>query len=535
MSDLEFDYVIVGAGAAGCTLANQLSAQLDVTVCLLEAGPMDKHPTVRVPAGFTRVIGNASRTWSFETEPTVQTANRSIPLIQGKMLGGSTSLNGMVYVRGQRADFDAWAALGNPGWSYKEVLPFFRALESRTFGEPEYSGRSGPVNVTRVRWRDPACSAFMEAAVENGLPINPDYNGREQKGVDFTQATIHRRRRVSASTAFLQTATRRRNLHVVTHAVAERILFSTNRAVGVRYVRDGQPMSVKARREVIVSAGTINTARLLQISGVGDPDWLVQLGVPLVNALPGVGRNLRDHYLCTLVAGGQRFRSINQLAAWPRLGLQLARYVLGAVSILELPPPVMHCFMKSADDGRDADIQGVFTPASNHRVHSAKLDSAAGMTFGFWQHRPMSSGYVRAVSTSLCEQPLIQPNYLADERDRAVVVAGFRLMRNLLRSQSLKPYIREETLPGEHVETDEALLQFAQQTGRTAYHFVGTASMGPASNRLSVVGADLRVHRMESLRVVDASIMPQMISGNTQATTMMLALKAADIIRRQSR
>ncbi|WP_245623699.1 GMC family oxidoreductase [Paraburkholderia nodosa] len=535
MSDLEVDYVIVGAGAAGCTLANQLSAQPDVSVCVLEAGPTDKHLMIRVPAGFTRVIGDTHRTWSFQTEPATWTGNRPIPLVQGKMLGGSTSLNGMAYVRGQRADFDGWAALGNPGWSYDEVLPFFRTLESRAFGDPEYSGRSGPVNVTSVRWRDPACAAFIDAAAECGLPFNPDYNGREQKGVAFAQATIHRRRRVSAATAFLEPARRRPNLLVVTQALAERILFSGTRAIGVRYVQDGKPISVKARREVILSAGTINTARLLQISGVGDPDWLAQLGVPVVNALPGVGRNLRDHYLCALVAAGQGFRSINQHAAWPRLGLQIARYFLGAVSILELPPPVMHCFMNSADDARDADIQGIFTPASNHRVHSGKLDSTAGMTFGFWQHRPESSGHVRAVSTSLADPPIIQPNYLTDERDRAVVLAGFRLTRNLLRSQSMKPYVRQETLPGERVETDEALLQFARETGRTAYHFAGSASMGPGSDRLSVVGADLAVHRLERLRVVDASIMPRMISGNTQATTMMLALKAADIIQRQNR
>ena len=528
-----FDYVIVGAGAAGGVLASKLSEDPNVTVCVLEAGPPDRHPMIHIPAGFTKIYANSAYTWTFETEPTPQTAGRSVHLVQGKTLGGSTSVNGMVFVRAQRGDFDKWPKAGNSGWSYAEVLPYFKALETRLNGNPEWRGRTGPMNIGDVRWRDPACNAFIEAAIENGMPLNPDYNGSVQKGVSFTQTAIAKRRRISSATAFLHPAMKRPNLRVVTEALANRILFQGKRATGIQYTRGDQSFVAVARKEVIISAGTINTARLLQVSGVGDPELLSQLGVPVVNPLKGVGSNFQDHYLCSVVAAGKNFVSINQLGIGPRLWWQIARYFLGAKSILELPPPLIHWFLNSKGDEGDADIQGVFSPASNNLGQSGKLDTSAGMTGAFWQHRPQSKGYVKAVSTRIADAPIVQPNYLQHETDRAVVLAGYRMMRLLLGSRALSPFVKAETSPGADIQTDDELLDFAARTGGTAYHFTGTAKMGLADDPTSVVDTQLRVHGMTGLRVADASIIPHMISGNTQATTLMIGLKAADLIRNQ--
>lgn len=529
---LSFDYVIIGAGAAGCALANKLSQDPNITVCLLEAGPPDRHIMIKIPAGFTKMVGLKKYTWGFQSEPEAQTGNRQIPLVQGRTLGGSTSINGMIYIRGQKKDYDGWEAKGNIGWGYESILPYLKSLENRPSGDPAYAGTAGPVNVTEVSWRDPICSAFIEAANESGLPLNHDYNGKQQFGVAYAQTTVFRRRRVSAASAFLRPALRRKNLRVVANAVSDRILFNNKQASGVSYIRHGQTYTVHAREEVIIAAGTVNTARLLQVSGVGDPELLGELGVPVVSALKGVGKNLQDHYLCTAVASGRNFQSLNQMAHGVQILGQVGRYVTGRSSILELVPPLVHWFAKSglSQPEEDADIEGVFTPASINFDKQGALDRGAGMTLGFWQHRPLSRGYVKAISTNVSDHPIVQPNYLAHEFDRASVVAGYKWVRSFLRSEALSPFVLQERDPGAGLDTDESLLDFARRTGGTARHFVGTAKMGPETDEMSVVDPNLCVHGTSRLRVADASIMPDIVSANTQVTAMMIGLKAADLI-----
>jgi choline dehydrogenase len=532
MKTVDYDYVIVGAGAAGCAIANKLSEDPDVTVCLIESGVKNSNPFIHIPAGFSKVVGNPNYTTQYGSEPTSRTANRPVEIVQGRVLGGSTSVNGMVYIRGQRGDYDGWAADGNSGWGYVDVLPYFKALETRNPpGDPNYRGTSGPVDVTDIRWRDPACDAFIEAAQELGLPLNPDYNAQAQLGVAYIQTMISNHRRVSAATAFLRPARNRENLTVLTEATAEQIEFQDKVAVGIIYSRGGSSFTAMARREVILSAGAVNTPRLLQVSGVGDPALLKNLGVPIVAPLQGVGKNLQDHYLCSLTASGKNFLSINQMAVGSRLFGQVARYLLGKTSVLELAPCLIHWFAKSAlaKASDDADIQGVFTPASTD--FAGALDKEAGMTIGFWQHRPLSRGHVSAVSTNAADYPIIQPNYLQHEVDREIVLEGFRKARALLNSAALSPFVKAETSPGAGLQTDDELLDYAGRTGRSAPHLCGTAKMGPKDDPFSVVDAELRVHGVDGLRVVDASIMPRVTSANTMATTIMIGMKGADMIR----
>jgi choline dehydrogenase len=525
-----FDYVIIGAGAAGCVLANRLSEDPQVSVCLLEAGPEDRHIFIGMPAGFIKIVGNEQYMWNFPTEPTELTGGRAVNIPQGKTLGGGTSVNGMAYNRGQRADFDAWAAAGNPGWSYEDLLPIFKNLESWQGGASDYRGGVGPISVTRVAWDDSVSRAFIDGAIESGVPRNADFNGASQAGVDFSQVTVKKGRRVSSSSAFLRPARNRRNLDIRTSAMATKILFAGKRAIGVCFKHATHESVVYARREVIVSCGAINTPRLLQVSGIGAPELLEKLGVPLVHALRGVGENFHDHYLVALAARGKNYRSINQLAQGTRLWWQAARWLIGRPSILGLPVAMVHYFLKTGIESGDADIQGIFTPASRVSEKEGALDDGTGMTCALWQHRPRSRGYVRARSSQISDPPLVQPNYLQNESDRKVLIAGCRMTRSILHSASMAAYLDVEVAPGNSVNTDDEWLDFARQTGATVYHPVGTARMGPASDPLSVVDSTLRVHGIDSLRVVDASIMPSITSANTAAATMVIGEKAARMI-----
>jgi choline dehydrogenase len=525
-----FDYVIIGAGAAGCVLANRLSEDPQISVCLLEAGPEDRHMFIGMPAGFIKIVGNPQYTWNFPTEPTELTGGRTINIPQGKTLGGGTSINGMAYNRGQRTDFDGWAAAGNRGWSYDDLLPIFKQLECWQGGASSYRGAAGPLAVTRVKWDDPVSRAFIEGAIESGVPRNADFNGASQAGVDFSQVTVNKGRRVSSSSAFLRPARGRRNLEIRTGAMATKILFAGKRATGVCFERGARKSVVNARREVIVSCGAINTPRLLQVSGIGAPDLLAEIGVPVVHALCGVGENFHDHYLVALAARGKNYRSINQLAQGTQLWRQAARWLVGRPSILGLPVAMVHYFLRSGIEPGDADIQGIFTPASRVSEKEGALDDGTGMTCALWQHRPRSRGYVRARSSEINDAPRVQPNYLRDEFDRKVLVAGCRMTRAILHSTPMSTYLEMEVAPGNAVNTDDEWLDFARHSGATVYHPVGTARMGPAGDPTSVVDSTLRVHGIESLRVVDASIMPSITSANTAATTMVIGEKAARMI-----
>lgn len=530
-----FDYVIVGSGAAGSVLANRLTEDPNVTVCVLEAGPPDRNPWIHIPAGFIKTLADPGVTWQFRTEGIPMTGGRRISTTQGRTLGGSSSVNGMIYNRGQPNDLDAWAQRGNRGWGYADCLPYYRRTENR-IGEGDHTrGRSeGGIPVTDMDWINPVSEAFIQGCVGLGIPRARDYNSGLQAGVGYYQRTIHKGRRVSAAVAFLRPAMQRKNLEVRTNARASRILFEGKRAVGIRYLAspDAPPREVRARREVIVSAGTVNTARLLQVSGVGPADLLGRLGVPVVHELRGVGSNFRDHYASRFVMRARPgVETLNELSRGVRLGMQVARWALRRPNILATTPSHVHVFWKSFEGLDQPDLQCVFTPGSYAEGKVYILDDYPGVTAGAWQHRPESHGWVRARSADVFEDPEINPNYLSDPMDVRVHLGGMRLLRRMLGTPELSRFLEAETLPGPQAQSDDELLDFAKRNGSTTYHLIGTARMGPATDPTAVVSDRLLVHGMEGLRVVDASIMPSMPSANTYATTMMIAEKAADFIR----
>ena len=526
-----FDFVVVGTGTAGATIVNRLSADGRHRVCALEAGGRDWHPFLHIPAGFMKTLTNPTVNWLYEAEPSEGTAGRRIGQPRGKTFGGSSSINGHVYNRGQRMDFDTWAQRGNRGWGYADVLPYFRRSERRIGpGDDRFRGRDGEFVVEDLAWRDPLCEAFIAGAESIGIPRNPDYNGERQEGVGYFQRSIHGNRRMSTARAHLRPAMQRLNVDVRPHAHAARVLFEGNRAVGVEYVRGGERRVVRAAREVIVSGGAVNSPQLLQLSGIGPPALLGELGIPVRKALPGVGENLRDHYAMRTAFRVEGVRTINELARGWRLGVEVAKYFALGTGILTLQPTLVHCFWKSDDAFEAPDLQMTFTPASYRRGVQSTLEDEPGATIAVWQHRPESRGYVRARSADPLEKPVIQPNYLADEMDRRVIVNGIRLARRLMRTESLAPYFVHEALPGDEVRTGGEILDFARGIGTTAFHLAGTCRMGPATDREAVVDDRLRVHGIEGLRVADASIMPLMTSANTNAAALMIGEKAADMI-----
>nr|WP_294519941.1 GMC family oxidoreductase N-terminal domain-containing protein [uncultured Rhodopila sp.] len=530
-----FDYVIVGSGAAGSVLCSRLTEDPGVTVCVLECGPADRHPYIHIPAGFIKMLFNPAYTFQFHTAPGGAINGRRIPTTQGRTVGGSSSINGMIYNRGQREDFDSWAQRGNRGWGYVDVLPYFKRGERRLgVADDRIHGRSGALPVTDNDWIHPAMEAFLAGAQELGMPRCKDYNsGDDQMGVGYFQRLIQGGYRRSAARAFLYPARATGRLEVRTQARAAAVLFDGTRATGVRYVHDRDRSvrrEVRARREVIISSGTVNTAKLLQLSGVG-PAWLLgELGLPVVADLP-VGENFRDHYSTRIVARVKNVRTINEMARGFGLAEQIARWAVGKPSILAVAPSIAHWFWKTEPAMRQPDLQGVFSPASYKQGFVGLLDDYPGMTCGVWQHRPESVGYVRAVSTDVLADPVIQPNYLRDTMDQRVLVKGMHWARKLLHTKALAAYFESDVLPGPDVRTDSEWLDYARQYGSTAYHLIGTARMGPVTDRTSVVDDRLQVHGLQGLRVVDASVMPSMPSANTYSATMMIAEKASDMIR----
>ncbi len=529
-----FDYIIVGAGSAGCILANRLTEDGKSKVCLLEAGPPDWNPYLHIPAGFIKTLTDPKVNWLYEAEPSYWTAGRSIGVPRGKTLGGSSSINGHIYNRGQRMDFDGWAQRGNKGWGYADVLPYFKRCEQKIGnGDDFFRGREGNLSVTDLDYQHPLCEAFMRGAEEVGIPRNSDYNGMDQAGVSYVQRTVRSRRRVSTARAFLKPARGRPNLVVKTRAHATRLILKDKRAVGVEFTKGGRGgalTEVRATREVIVSGGAINSPQLLQLSGIGPGDLLHELGIPVIHELRGVGENLRDHYAPRFAVKVKGIETLNERAKGIRLVGEIAKYLAGGKSIVNLSPSMVYGFWHTDPSIKSNDLQFIFTPASYKLGVHGLLDDHPGFTIAAWQHRPESLGYVRARSNDPFEAPAIQPNYLDADEDRRVVVGAMKLARRLIHTEALKPFVDVESYPGADVQTEEELLEAARHFGNTTFHVMGTCRMAPSSDPTSVVDDQLRVRGIEGLRVIDASVMPTMLSANLNAGTMMIAEKGADLI-----
>ncbi len=530
---LEVDYIIVGAGSAGCVLANRLTANGKHSVLLLEAGPRDTNPWIHIPLGYGRLFKEEAVNWMYQTEPEPGLNGRNVFQPRGKVLGGSSSINGLLYIRGQQQDYDRWRQQGNLGWGYDDVLPYFKRAEDQARGGDEFHGVGGPLPVSDWRHADPLSAAFVDAAVQVGIPRNPDFNGAVQEGAGFFQTTTRGGRRASAAVAYLRPAKARPNLHVETSAMAERILFEGARAAAVTYRAAGIPRSARARREILVSGGAYNSPQLLQLSGVGPADLLRSHGIDVVLDAPGVGHDLQDHLQVRIVMRCSQAITLNDIVNNPfRKVMTGLRYAAFRTGPLTIAAGTSGAFFRTNPRLASPDIQIHFLPFSTDKM-GEKLHSFSGFTASVCQLRPESRGSLRIRSADPAAPPEIRINYLASEVDRTANIEGLKMLRKILRAPALAPYVVEEVDPGDKVTSDEALLAYCRARGTTIYHPTSTCRMG--NDPLAVVDQRLRVRGTDGLRVIDASVMPNLVSGNTNAPVIMIAEKASDMILQDAR
>jgi choline dehydrogenase len=524
----EADYIVVGAGSAGCVLANRLTESGAHRVLLLEAGPADRNPWIHVPLGYGKLFKDRRVNWLYETEPEPELDNRVIYQPRGKVLGGSSSINGLIYIRGQREDFDHWRQLGNVGWGFEDVLPYFRKAEDQARGGDEYHGVGGPLCVSDPVEPHELCEAFIAAAAETGLPRNDDFNGATQEGAGYYQTTSRRGRRWSTAVGYLRPARRRQNLAIVTEALATRVLFEGRRAVGIEYRRGGETRQVRARHEVILAGGAINSPQLLQLSGIGPGALLRDHGIAVAADLPGVGEDLQDHLQARIVLRCTKPITLNDdvNSAMRRVGIGV-RYALWRTGPLTVSAGYAGAFFRTDPRLATPDIQVHFINFSTDRM-GEKLHPFSGFTASVCQLRPESRGFIRIKSPDPAAPPAIQPRYLATETDRRTMVAGLKRLREILAAPAMRPYIAAEHVPGPDVVTDAQLLAYCRATGSTIYHPTCSCRMG--GDARAVVDAQLRVRGIERLRVVDGSVMPAVVAGNTNAAIIMIAEKGADLI-----
>lgn len=525
---MDADYVVIGAGSAGCVIASRLS-ETSARVLLLEAGPRDTNPMIHIPAGVLKLLRHSKVNWNYTSEGSDGTAGRQIHWPRGKVLGGSSSINGMLYVRGNPSDYDGWAQMGCRGWSFEDVLPYFRKSERYARGDSAFRGKDGPMLVEDYRTILPLTHRFVDAAREVGFAFSDDLNGELQEGVGYSQMTRNGRFRGSTARTFLAAAKGRGNLRIEPEAMATRLLFAGRRCVGVAFRQRGQSHEVGAAREVVLCGGTVNSPHLLQISGIGPAEHLQDIGVDVVQPLSAVGRNLADHYVVRVSHRVLDATSINQLSHGIRLCGEIARFATVGRGALTFGVTSAQVFCRSRDGLASPDLQLLFTPASYDNARFGVLEREPGMTVAVCPVRPDSRGTIMATSPDPFAPPVIRPNYLSAPNDLRVLLAGLRFTRQIFSAPSLARHSVRETLPGPQVVSDAALADYARHYGTTIYHPVGTCRMGEDPD--AVVDSRLRVRGIGGLRVVDASVMPTLTTGNTNAPTIMIAEKGAAMIR----
>ena len=528
-----YDYIVVGAGSAGCVLANRLTESGKHRVLLLEAGPKNRHFWLHVPLGYGKLFTNTRYNWCYQTEPQAECHGRNVIAPRGKTLGGSSSINGLIYIRGQAEDFDHWRQLGNAGWSHTDVLPYFRKAEDNERGANEHHGAGGPLGVSDVRDQHPLAAAFIEAAQQCGYPRNDDFNGAVQEGAGFYQNTMRGGVRSSTAAAYLKPARRRANLNVVSEALATRVLFEGRRAIGVEYAVGGETRTARAGAEVLVAGGAFNSPQLLQLSGLGPAELLRSHDIPVIADLPGVGNDLSDHYFARIILRCKEPITLNDAVRnWRQGAKAVFDYALHRRGYFATPAISAGCFLRAMPASATPDVQCSIAVYSIHDLGDW-LDPFPGFTITCTLLRPESRGHVRIKSADPRQAPAIHPNYLATQKDRDTLLAGVKVLRRFAQAPALARLIDGEVDPGPECAGDDALLDFIRRRGSTVYHPVSTCRMGPDPK--AVVDERLKVRGFERLRVIDASIMPAVVSGNTNAATIMIAEKGADMVLQDAR